>query len=110
MLIRYNVMGQWASTCSASFALSQMLQVMVLLGTGGANGGGYLMNKYEIVAANAAILFTTALLNSLPIQFVDYLGLFSATWNFLGTQNSWSWQYQMPIDLQPVIPSPSLFL
>jgi hypothetical protein len=87
-----------------------MLQEMVLLGTGGANSGGYLMNKHEIVAADAAILFMIALLNSLPIQYVDYLGLFSATWNFLGIHNSWPWQYQMSIDQQPVIPSTTLFL
>jgi hypothetical protein len=54
----------------------------VLLGTGGANSGGYLMNKHEIVAADAAILFMIALLNSLPIQYVDYLGLFSANLEF----------------------------
>jgi hypothetical protein len=109
MLVRYNVMRQWTSTFTACFALSQMLQVMVLLGTG-ANGGGYLMNKHKIVAADVAILFTTVLLNSLPIQYVDYLGLFSATWNFLGIHNSWPWQYQMSIDQQPVIPSTTLFL
>jgi hypothetical protein len=103
-------MGQWTSTCIASFALSQMLQVMVLLGTGGANGGGYLMNKLKIVVTDTTILFTTVLLSSLPIQYVDYLGLFSATWNFPGTHNSWPWQYQMSIDQQPVIPSTTLFL
>lgn len=81
----FNVVGQWASTCSVSFALSQMLGGMVLLGTGGANGGGYVMNKYEVVATNAAILFSSGLLNCLPIKYVDYLGLLSAAWNFLGT-------------------------
>ncbi|KAG0581342.1 hypothetical protein KC19_4G243800 [Ceratodon purpureus] len=81
----YNVVGQWASTCSVSFAVSQMVQVMVLLGTGGTNGGGYLMNKYQMVATNAAILFSTGLLNCLPIGYLDYLGLFSAAWNFVGT-------------------------
>lgn len=83
---RFNVVGQWASTCSVSFALSQMLGGMVLLGTGGANGGGYVMNKYEVVATNAAILFSSGLLNCLPIKYVDYLGLLSAAWNFLGTK------------------------
>jgi len=32
---------QWAGTASGEFAYAQLLQVFILLSTGGANGGGY---------------------------------------------------------------------
>uniref|UniRef100_A0A7I4BBB3 OTU domain-containing protein n=1 Tax=Physcomitrium patens TaxID=3218 RepID=A0A7I4BBB3_PHYPA len=81
----FNVAGQWAGTCSVSFALFELLSVMALLATGGANGGGYLMNKYEVVGINGVILFSTGLLNCMPIQYLDYLSPFSAAWQLIGT-------------------------
>ncbi|XXG42852.1 hypothetical protein AAC387_Pa01g3026 [Persea americana] len=46
----FNIVGQWAVTTSVDFSLAQLLQVIILLSTGGTNGGGYLASKYIIAA------------------------------------------------------------
>lgn len=78
------MVGQWAATCSVNFALAQFLQIIVLLGTGGANGGGYILTKNQCVAVHASLLLSQGLLNCLTIQYLDYLGLLAVAWNFLG--------------------------
>jgi hypothetical protein len=57
---------------------------MVLLGTGGGNGGGYLMNKYVLIGVHGGLIFLQGLLNCMPIRYVDYLGLLAVVWNILG--------------------------
>lgn len=79
------MIGGFAGICSISFALAQLLQVIVLLATGGANEGGYVMNKYQMIGMHAAILFSTGLINCLPILCLHYLSLFAAAWNLVGT-------------------------
>lgn len=66
------------------FSLAQLLQVMILLGTGGANGGGYYASKYVVIGMHGGILFLHALINSLSIHWVSYLGTIAAAWNILG--------------------------
>ncbi|CAH9136601.1 unnamed protein product [Cuscuta epithymum] len=80
----FNVVGQWAVTTSVDFSLAQLIQVMILLGTGGKNGGGYEPSKYVVIAMHAGILLSHALLNSLPISLLSFLGQFAAAWNILG--------------------------
>nr|CAB3489004.1 unnamed protein product [Digitaria exilis] len=46
----FNIVGQWAGTASIDFSLAQLIQVIVLLSTGGNNGGGYLASKYVVFA------------------------------------------------------------
>lgn len=81
---RFNVVGQWAGTCSAMFALAQVMQIIVLLSTGGANGGGYILTKNQIVAVHGGLLVSLGLLNSFPIQLLDYIGLFAVVWQIIG--------------------------
>jgi hypothetical protein len=76
-MFRYNVVGQWA--------LAQLIAVMILLATGGANGGGYVANKYVVIGIHGGILFSHALINSFSIHWVSYLGTLAAFWNILGT-------------------------
>lgn len=66
------------------YALAQIVQIIVLLSTGGANGGGYILTKNQIVAVHGGLLVSQGLINSLPIQVLDYLGLFAVTWQVLG--------------------------
>ncbi|CAH9062146.1 unnamed protein product [Cuscuta epithymum] len=80
----FNVVGQWAVTTSVDFSLAQLIQVMILLGTGGKNGGGYEPSKYVVIAMHAGILLSHAFLNSLPISLLSFLGQFAAAWNILG--------------------------
>uniref|UniRef100_J3L7R9 Amino acid permease/ SLC12A domain-containing protein n=1 Tax=Oryza brachyantha TaxID=4533 RepID=J3L7R9_ORYBR len=64
--------------------VGQLLQVIVLLATGGANGGGYMASKYVVLAIYCAILISHGLINSLPIQWLSWFGRLGAFWNVAG--------------------------
>ena len=59
--------------------------MIVLLSTGGNNGGGYLASKHVVFAFHAGILLSHAAINSLSITWLSLLGQFAALWNMLGT-------------------------
>ncbi|GFQ05657.1 60S ribosomal protein l36 [Phtheirospermum japonicum] len=59
----FNIVGQWAVTTSVDYSLSQLIQVIILLSTGGKNGGGYEASKYVIIALHAGILLLHAALS-----------------------------------------------
>ncbi|KAH0899295.1 hypothetical protein HID58_048863 [Brassica napus] len=80
----FNIVGQWAVTASVDFSLAQLIQVIVLLSTGGKNGGGYEGSDYVVIAIHGGILFIHALLNSLPISVLSFVGQIAALWNLLG--------------------------
>ncbi|CAL4911753.1 unnamed protein product [Urochloa decumbens] len=61
----FNIVGQWAGTASIDFSLAQLIQVIVLLSTGGNNGGGYLASKY--LAAIWNMLGVFALMIVVPV-------------------------------------------
>jgi amino acid transporter len=71
-------------TTSVDYSLAQLIQVIILLSTGGKNGGGYLASKYVVIAFHAAILLSHAVINSLPITVLSFFGQFAAAWNMLG--------------------------
>ncbi|KAF8646978.1 hypothetical protein HU200_065491 [Digitaria exilis] len=75
---------QWAATTSIDFSLAQLVQVIVLLGTGGLNGGGYMASKYVVLAMYGAILVIHGLINSLPIQYMAWVGQLGAFWDVAG--------------------------
>uniref|UniRef100_I1NV67 Amino acid permease n=1 Tax=Oryza glaberrima TaxID=4538 RepID=I1NV67_ORYGL len=74
----------WACTTSVDFSLAQLLQVIILLATGGANGGGYMASKYVVLAIYSAILILHGLINSLPIRWLSWFGQLGAFWNVAG--------------------------
>lgn len=78
---------QWAVTASVDFSLAQLIQVIVLLSTGGRNGGGYKGSDFVVIGIHGGILFIHALLNSLPISVLSFIGQLAALWNLLGTQS-----------------------
>ncbi|PNT73590.1 hypothetical protein BRADI_2g60597v3 [Brachypodium distachyon] len=80
----FNIVGQWAATTSTDFSLAQLIQVMVLLGTGGANGGGYTASKYVVLAIHGFVLVLHGLINSLPIRCLSWFGHLGAFWNTAG--------------------------
>ncbi|KAG9448994.1 hypothetical protein H6P81_008959 [Aristolochia fimbriata] len=80
----FNIVGQWAITTSVDFSLAQLLQVIILLSSGGNNGGGYKASKYVTIALHGGILLSHAILNSLPISLLSFLGQIAAAWNVLG--------------------------
>ncbi|KAH1190713.1 Amino-acid permease BAT1 [Glycine max] len=53
----FNIVGQWAVTTSVDYSLAQLIQVIILLSTGGKNGGGYEASKYVVIAFHGGILF-----------------------------------------------------
>ncbi|KAG2559897.1 hypothetical protein PVAP13_8KG037065 [Panicum virgatum] len=79
----FNIVGQWAGTASIDFSLAQLIQVIVLLSTGGNNGGGYLASKYVVFAFHAVILLSHAIINSLSITWLSFFGQIAALWNML---------------------------
>ncbi|KAG8382843.1 hypothetical protein BUALT_Bualt05G0120500 [Buddleja alternifolia] len=80
----FNIVGQWAVTTSVDFSLAQLVQVILLLSTGGKNGGGYEASKYVVIAIHGGILLLHAILNSLPISWLSFVGQLAAAWNVLG--------------------------
>lgn len=80
----FNIVGQWAVTTSVDFSLAQLLQVIILLSTGGTNGGGYLASKYIVICFHGGILLLHALLNSLPVTWLSLFGQIAAGWNVVG--------------------------
>ncbi|KAJ9708283.1 hypothetical protein PVL29_000374 [Vitis rotundifolia] len=80
----FNIVGQWAVTTSIDFSLAQMIQVIILLSTGGANGGGYEASKYVVIAFHGGVLLMHAILNSLPISVLSFFGQLAAAWNIVG--------------------------
>ncbi|XP_016508816.1 amino-acid permease BAT1 homolog isoform X3 [Nicotiana tabacum] len=82
--LSFNIVGQWAVTASVDFSLAQLVQVIILLSTGGLNGGGYQGSKYVVIALHGGILLLHAILNSLPISWLSFFGQLAAAWNVLG--------------------------
>lgn len=80
----FNIVGQWAATTSVDFSLAQLIQVIILLSTGGANGGGYMASKYVVLAIYGFVLILHGLINSLPIQWLSWFGQLGAFWNAVG--------------------------
>ncbi|KAL6613816.1 hypothetical protein ACP70R_036086 [Stipagrostis hirtigluma subsp. patula] len=80
----FNIVGQWACTASVDFSLAQFVQVIVLLSTGGANGGGYMASKYVVLAIYSVILILHGLINSLSIHWLSWFGQLGAFWNVAG--------------------------
>ncbi|CAJ1977473.1 unnamed protein product [Sphenostylis stenocarpa] len=80
----FNIVGQWAMTTSVDFSLALLIQVIILLSTGGKNGGGYEASKYVVIAFHAVILLLHGIINSLPISLLSFLGQLAAIWNVLG--------------------------
>ncbi|KNA09039.1 hypothetical protein SOVF_157070 [Spinacia oleracea] len=80
----FNIVGQWAVTTSVDYSLAQMIQVIILLSTGGKNGGGYEASKYVIMGFHGGLLLLHAMLNSLHISWLSFFGQFAAAWNVAG--------------------------
>ncbi|KAI4982392.1 hypothetical protein ZWY2020_022884 [Hordeum vulgare] len=72
----FNIVGQWAVTTSVDFSLTQLIQVIILLSTGGSKGGMYLASKYVVIAFHATILLSHVIINSLPISWLSFFGQF----------------------------------
>jgi hypothetical protein len=63
--------------------------VIVLLGTGGANGGGYTASKYVVLAIHGFFLILHGLINSLPIRWLSWFGKLGAFWNTAGVLSTY---------------------
>ncbi|XP_021824300.1 amino-acid permease BAT1-like isoform X1 [Prunus avium] len=80
----FNIVGQWAVTTSVDFSLAQLINVIILLSSGGRNGGGTSGDKYAVIGIHGGILFLHALINSLPISYLSLFGQLAAAWNIVG--------------------------
>ncbi|KAF7827746.1 amino-acid permease BAT1-like protein [Senna tora] len=80
----FNIVGQWAVTTSVDYSLAQLIKVIILLSTGGKNGGGYEASKYVVIGFHGGILLLHAIINSLPISLLSFFGQLAVIWNILG--------------------------
>ncbi|KAL4612373.1 hypothetical protein ACB092_08G193700 [Castanea dentata] len=80
----FNIVGQWAVTTSIDYSLAQLISVIILLSTGGKNGGGYEASKYVVICFHGGILLLHAIINSLPITWLSLFGQLAALWNLVG--------------------------
>ncbi|GMH15196.1 hypothetical protein Nepgr_017037 [Nepenthes gracilis] len=80
----FNIVGQWAVTASVDFSLAQLISVIILLSTGGKNGGGYEASKYVVIGFHGGILLLHAILNSFTISWLSFFGQIAAAWNVMG--------------------------
>lgn len=71
-------------TTSVNFSLAQLIEVIILLSTGGKNGGGYVASKYMVLVIHGGLLLVHAIINSLPISWLSFFGQLAAVWNILG--------------------------
>ncbi|EFJ12430.1 hypothetical protein SELMODRAFT_425459 [Selaginella moellendorffii] len=69
----------WPVTTSIDLSLATLLQVMVLLSTGGANGRGYYASKCVVIGFHADLLF----LHGLYFNTVNNEGIHSYPYIFL---------------------------
>ncbi|GAB2280027.1 Mitochondrial branched-chain amino acid (BCAA) aminotransferase [Dionaea muscipula] len=80
----FNIVGQWAGLASVDFSLAQLLQVIILLSTGGKSGGGYEASKYLVLCFHAVFLLLHATINSFQISWLSFCGQLGAVWNVVG--------------------------
>ena len=66
------------------FSLALLIQVIILLGTGGATGGGYTASQYVVLAIPGFFLVLHGRINSLPIRWLSWCGKLGACWNTAG--------------------------
>lgn len=78
-------------TTSVDFSLAQLVQVIILLSTGGKNGGGYVASKYAVLGFHGGILLLHGIINSFPISVLSFFGQLAAVWNLLGNPETFSW-------------------
>lgn len=69
---------------SQAFAGVQVLQYLILLSTGGANGGGYFLNKYQFLGFICATVVVVVALNSMAVRIVSFLDVISVWWQVIG--------------------------
>ncbi|EFJ35714.1 hypothetical protein SELMODRAFT_438586 [Selaginella moellendorffii] len=80
----FNIAGMWSGTASVNFSLALLLQVTILVSTGGSNGGGYYASKYVVVCLYGGILVLCGLINVLGIRWLSWLGTVVGFLNILG--------------------------
>lgn len=61
--------------------------MIILLSTGGKNGGGYQASKYVVIGIHGGILLLHAIINSLQISWLSFFGQLAAGWNIVGMKN-----------------------
>eukprot|EP00891_Asterochloris_glomerata_P003306 jgi/Astpho2/3306/e_gw1.00054.39.1_t len=79
-----NLLGQLAFVAGNEYTVVQVFVTMILLGTGTATGGGYLMSYGEQYLLLVCLLVSHAALNSFPMAVVARIAQVAAVWLLLG--------------------------
>ncbi|KAI3997527.1 hypothetical protein MKX01_008134 [Papaver californicum] len=78
----FNMVGQVSSGFKNKFHIHE-IYIVILLSTGGKNGGGYLASKYVLICIYGGILFVHGVINILPVKFLSTLGNVADAWNMI---------------------------
>ncbi|KAI7839985.1 hypothetical protein COHA_006306 [Chlorella ohadii] len=81
----FNLLGQWAVTAGIDFTLASFLSTIILCGTGGANGGGWVATQPQLLGIYAATLVCHGLLNTFANSILGFLNGISVIWHVVGT-------------------------
>ncbi|KAK9828789.1 hypothetical protein WJX72_002079 [[Myrmecia] bisecta] len=79
-----NLLGQAAFVAGNEFSTVQLLSTMLLLGTGTASGGGYVMSRYMQLYIYAFLIISHAVLNTLRLDLLGRAAWVAAWWEIIG--------------------------
>eukprot|EP00475_Leptophrys_vorax_P006764 TRINITY_DN14228_c0_g1_i1.p1 TRINITY_DN14228_c0_g1~~TRINITY_DN14228_c0_g1_i1.p1 ORF type:complete len:617 (+),score=42.75 TRINITY_DN14228_c0_g1_i1:337-2187(+) len=75
--------GLAVGNAMVSYAGATILQLLILICTGGMNGGGHLLSKQELYAIASAVVIICFFINCCSVTVVSYLMVFSAAFQLL---------------------------
>ncbi|CAL5348441.1 unnamed protein product [Camellia sinensis] len=67
-----------------AYSGAQVLQMIILLGTGSNKGGGYFAPKSVFLGLYLLLIFIWAVLNCFALNFIAYLHILSISWQIIG--------------------------
>lgn len=76
--------GLSVGCAGVAYAGVQVLSALILISTGGANGGGYVLTESQIFGAACLTVVICAVINSFPIRIVAIVLSLSAIWQVVG--------------------------
>lgn len=81
----FNLLGQVAVTAGIDFTFASFLSTIITLGTGGANGGGWVPTQAQLLGIYAGTLAVHACLNTFANRLLALLNGVSVVWHVVGT-------------------------
>ncbi|PSC69717.1 amino-acid permease [Micractinium conductrix] len=81
----FNLLGQVAVTAGIDYTFASFLCTIIMLGTGGANGGGWVATQGQLLGVYVATLGVHATINTFANRLLAMLNGISVVWHVVGT-------------------------